>query len=368
MKKLVYILLLLPLTNTVNAQFLKKLKSKVSSVVGTADTPPDNSKSAGSQADGKFTNPAQFGILIKTYTKGEINTAMSGEGGGNFGLHFQSFKVVNNQFVAQIADVLAVYDYENGKLQTTGQKPSQTIRLSDAYNGSEKDFQSKDFSSIDTYNALSKKGPHIQSGRQPGKIDQDFVFNGKSIGRFMSAMVAHNQDSSVVVAAGMTYGKGVSYVMTSSTGQTTTLPGLVMNPPLISPNGKMSAVISTTAAGSTAYLMNGTKVALADYGGSAWIRNSGAIFFPSNKGNTMLMKNDKVAQAIQFPMDLKWLFIGANDDAFCWPGDHCLCFSDNTRFENADFPVKVTINGKDVVYFTAVNVTTGALYLCHHDL
>ncbi|GAA3988932.1 hypothetical protein [Mucilaginibacter dorajii] len=366
MKKLVYILLLLPLTNTVNAQFLKKLKSKVSSVVGTADTPPATTPAA--PADGKFTDPAKFGILIKTYTKGEINTAMGGEGGGNFGLHFLSFKVVNNQFVAQIADVLGVYDYQNGKLQATGQKPPLNISFNDAYNGSEKDFQSKDFSSIDTYNATLKKGPHIQSGRQPGKIDQDFVFNGKSMGRFMSAMIAHNQDSSVVVAAGMSYGKGVSYVMTSSTGQTITLPGLVMSAPLISPNGKMSAVISTTAAGSTAYLMNGTKVVLADYGGFGWIRNSGAIFFPSARGNTVLVKNNKVAQVIQFPMDLKQLFIGANDDAFCWPGDHCLCFSDNTKFENADFPVKVTINGKDVVYFTAVNVITGMLYLCHHDL
>lgn len=366
MKKLVYILLLLPLANTVNAQFLKKLKSKVSSVVGTADVPPASTPSA--PAGGKFTDPAQFGVLIKIYTKGEINTAMGGEGGGNFGLHFLSFKVVNNQFVAQIADVLGVYDYQNGKLQATGQKPSFKTSFNDAYNGSEMDFQSKDFSNHDMEAALFKKGPHVQSGRQPGKIDQEFTFNGKPFARLMSAMVAHNKDSSVVVAMGMSYGKGVSYVMTSSGGQTITLPHMVMSSPLVSPDGKMSAVINTTADGSTAYLMDGRKVPLADYGGFAWIRNSGAIFFPSTKGSTAIMKNDKLAQVIQFPMDLKQLFIGANDDAFCWPGDHCLCFSDNTRFENADFPVKVTINGKDVVYFTAVNVITGMLYLCHHDL
>lgn len=366
MRKLVYILLLLTVTNAVNAQFLKKLKSKVSSVVGTADTPPANTSPASS--DGKFTNPAQFGTLIKVYTKGEINTAMGGEGGGNFGLHFLSFKVVNNQFVAQIADVLGVYDYQNGKLQKTAQKPPLNVSFNDAYNGSEMDFQSKDFSNHDMEAAMLKKGPHVQSGRQPGKIDQEFTFNGKPFARFMSAMVSHNNDSSVVVAMGMSYGKGVSYVMTSSTGQTITLPHMVTSSPLVSPDGKMSAVINTAADGSIAYLMDGRKVPLADYGGYAWIRNSGAIFFPSAKGSTAIMKNNKLAQVIQYPLELKHLFIGANDDAFCWPGDHCLCFSDNTRFENADFPVKVTINGKDVVYFTAVNVITGELYLCHHDL
>jgi hypothetical protein len=366
MKKLVYTIALLLATQVLQAQFLKKLKSKVSSVVGTADTPPASTPSA--QADGKFTDPASFGLLLKIYTKGEISTAMGGEGGGNFGLHFLSFKVVNNQFVAQIADVLGIYNYENGKLQTTGQKPPLNISFNDVYNGSEKDFQSKDFSAIDAYNVMQKKGPHVQGFRQPGKINQEFTFNGRPFASLMSAMISHNQDSSVVVAAGASYEKGVSYVMASSAGQTVTLPGSVMTPPLISPNGKMSAVISITAAGSTAYRMDGTKVVLADYGGSAWIRNSGAIFFPSTKVNTVLMKNNKVAQIIPFPMDLKQLFIGANDDAFCWPGDHCLCFSDNTRFENADFPVKVSINGKDVVYFTVVNVITGMLYLCHHDL
>lgn len=368
MRKLVYTIILLSATQVLHAQFLKKLKSKVNDIVNTTSPPPDNSNAAGSPADGKFTDPARFGILIKTYTKGEINTAMGGEGGGNFGLHFQSFKVVNNQFVAQIADVLGVYDFQNGKLQGTGQKASQTIRLSEAYNGSEQDFQSKGFSDIDTYNAMSKKGQHVQSGRQPGKIDQELSFNGKPFARLMSAMVAHNSDSTVIAASGMSYGKGVSYVLTSSNGQTITLPGPVMTEPLISPNGKMCAVISTNSSGSTVYRADGTKIVLADYGGGAWLRNSGAIFFASTKGNTVLMRNNKVAQIIQFPIDLKQLFIGANDDAFCWPGDHCLCFSDGTRFENADFPIKVTINGKDVVYFTSVNVTTGALFLCHHDL
>lgn len=368
MRKLVYTLILLSATQVLHAQFLKKLKSKVNDIVNTTSPPPNNSNTTGSPTDGKFTDPARFGVLIKVYTKAEINTAMQGEGGGNFGLHFLSFKVINGQFTGQIADVMAVYDYQNGKLQNTGKKPPQNISFNDAYNGSEKDFQSTDFSTLDATNAILKKGPHIQSGRQPGKIDQEFTFKGKSFARFMSAAIGHNADSSVVAAAGMSYGKGVSYVMTSSSGQTTPLPGLVMAAPLISPNGKMCAAISTTATGSTAYRIDGTKIDLADYGGGGWIRNSGAVFFLSSKGNRTLMRNNQIVAATPFPIDLKQLFIGANDDAFCWPGDHCLCFSDNTRFENADFPVKVTINGKDVVYFTAVNVITGMLYLCHHDL
>jgi hypothetical protein len=366
MKKIFYTALVLLASGQLQAQFLKKLKSKVNDVVNTT-TPAAPTQQAGDVTGNGFTDPAKYGVLLKVYSKGEINKAMGGDA-GNFGLHFEAFKVVNGQFTATIADVLSVYTYQNGQFQNTGQKPTPPIHLATAYNGSEGDFQCTDFTAVDTYNAMLKKGPHVQSGRQPGKIDQEFSFNGKPFARFMSAMISHNTDSTVVAAAGMSYDKKVSYVMTSSTGQTLTLAGVTMSAPIISPNGKKIALINTTAAGSIAYYMDGTKTPLTYYNGGAWIRNSGAIFYPSIAGKATLVRNGKVVQGMPYDIDMKHLFIGSNDDAFCFPGDHCLCFSDGTRFENADFPVKVNINGKDAVYFTAVNVVTGTLFLCHHDL
>jgi len=52
----------------------------------------------------------------------------------------------------------------------------------------------------------------------------------------------------------------------------------------------------------------------------------------------------------------------------CWEGDHGLYFSDGTAFENGSSPHKVIIDGKEVMVFLAVNMTSGQIYLCKKEL
>lgn len=66
------------------------------------------------------------------------------------------------------------------------------------------------------------------------------------------------------------------------------------------------------------------------------------------------------------PVDLKRVFINANETGMAWQGYRGLYFTDGTVFENASSPTKVIIDGKEVIVF--LDVEDGKVYLCKHDL
>jgi hypothetical protein len=373
MKKIICILAFLTAIQALHAQsFLNKIKNKINKPASPQTTTAITASATGSSSSSgiKYTDPSVCGTVIKTFSQKEVEAHMGGESGGGFNLYFPSIKVVNNQLQFKVADhVDALYDYTNGQLQNTGSKPAP-VQQYKIYNGSEKDLQSKDFSNFDAENAMLKKGPHIQSGRAPGKIDQAFTFNGKSMGSYVTGFLAHNADSTVVAATATVYGtKGVGYLLVSSNGQKLTLPVPVMMSPLISPDGKFSAAMSQTAAGVTFYVSDGSKVSVNAFANDGiWLRNSGSIFSIDNGHRNALYKNGAVYNTINTPIDLKNLFISSDDKSMCWAGDHGLYFSDGTIFENASSPHKLVINNKEVIVFLDVDIKSGQVYLCKHDL
>lgn len=366
MKKTLYTIALLTAATTLNAQgILGKLKNKLTTNV---------SKNADSQAgaggstalDGStvhYTDPATVGTVLMTYTQSDLNNHPDG-----FDMWFSSVQVVNNQIVAKIAESnTKLYSYSSGQLQKTGEVPPD-INRNTIKNGSEIEFFSKEFSQTDMSNAMLKNGHNVTSGMIPGKAEQTYTFNGKVVGHFAMAQIAHNADSTVVAIAGMSVTGGMSYHLNPSNGAQITLPKGYGAQPLVSPDGKITAALYgvdmkvIVSTGSTFPINNILN-------NQVWLRNTGNVFYiPFNSNSTVIERNGAVFYKFNNPVDLKRLFLNANETGMAWMGYRGLYFSDGTVFENASSPTKVIIDNKEVIVFLDVDVRNGNLYLCKHDL
>lgn len=370
MKKILYTVILTVAANLLHAQSLfNKIKSKVVNKVENtvqATVVP----AAGSAAETKFTDPSPFGTVIYTFSKSEID-ANSGADGINFGLWFTSVKVVNNQLDLQIASGADLFgNYTNGQLVKIKGTADQTL-MNKLYNGSEKDGWSKDFSQYDFAASMLKKGAHVSSGMIPGKAEQTFTFNGKQFANYMSALIAHNADSTVVAAVGMGFSKGVTFSLKTSNGLEIILPKQYGGTPLISPDGKMAgALFQGAGTGGNVYLTNGKVVKINGIANNmVWLRNSGSVFyFTNSRDNNVIERNGEAYHTFEMQTDPKTVFISKDDKNMAWMGSHGLYFSDGTAFENATSPNKVVIDNKEVIVFLAGDIRTGKLFLCRHDL
>lgn len=370
MKKAIYTIALLAIATTVNAQgILGKLKNKVTGNVSqnVQNQVTQQASSSTSQApDGSaihYTDPATVGTVLMTYTQGELNNHPDG-----FDMWFSLVQVVNNQIVAKIGESnTKSYSYSNGQFQKTGEAPPN-INRNAIPNGSEIEQFSVNFSQIDMANAMMKKGHNVSSGMIPGKAEQTYTFNGKQIGSFAMAQVAHNADSTVVAVAGMSMTGGMSYHMNSSDGAKVTLPKAYGALPLVSPDGKITAAI--TPADNKVFVSNGQTFPINDIlNNQVWLRNTGNVFYiPVNSNSTVIERNGAVFYKFNNPVDLKRLFLNANETGMAWIGYRGLYFSDGTVFENASSPTKVIIDNKEVIVFLDVDVNSGKLYLCKHNL
>jgi hypothetical protein len=363
MKKVIYTLLILAAANSANAQgFLKKIKAKVTQAI---EQPVVNQVPAGmgsgTISNDKWTNPSVCGTVVKTFSNKEINDHM-----GGFDIWFPYVRVVNNQLQLQVADYSTVlYDYTSGKLVQAGTPPN--VDRNSLKNGNEKELRSVDFSVQDQTNAITKKGMHVSSGMIPGKPMQSLIFQGKPVGSFMMYQIAHNADSSVVAVAGASISKGLKYSLVSSSGQTLALPAKAGALPLVSPDGKVCAAWITQD--NQAYISNGTVVKTTNaFPEKVWLRNTGNIFSIMDGHGSTLYKNGEVYRAFDFQITPDQIFISKDDKSMCWMGDHGLYFSDGTAFENGSSPHKVIIDGKEVMVFLTVNMTSGQIYLCKKEL
>ncbi|MEP6612620.1 MAG: hypothetical protein ABJA76_12070 [Mucilaginibacter sp.] len=366
MKKAIYTIALLAAAITINAQgILGKLKNKLTDNV---------SKTAQSQAgpgtsmalNGStvhYTDPATVGTVLTTYSQSDLNNHPDG-----FDMWFSSVQVLNNQIVAKIAESnTKSYNYSGGQLQKTGETPPN-INRNAIINGSEIEAFSTDFTQSDMSNAMMKNGHNVTSGIVPGKPEQTFTFHGKVVGNFAMAQIAHNADSSVVAVAGMSVSGGMSYHMNSSTGAKVTLPKGYGALPLVSPDGKITAAIMPVD--QKVYVSNGQTLAITNISNNqVWLRNTGNVFYvPASSNGMSIERNGAVFYKFNNPVDLKRLFLNANETGMAWMGYRGLYFSDGTVFENASSPTKVTIDNKEVIVFLDVDVHNGNLYLCKHAL
>ncbi|MDB5089570.1 MAG: hypothetical protein JWR09_3564 [Mucilaginibacter sp.] len=371
MKKIIYTMALLAAVTTLNAQgILGKLKNKLTSgaskdvqsqVINQAGGPGSSKAPDGSMV--KYTDPATVGTILMSYTQAELGNHPDG-----FDMWFLSVQVVNNQIVAKIAESnTVVYSYSGGQLQKTGETPPN-INRNTLKNGSEIELFSKDFTQTDMGNAMLKNGHNVTSGMIPGKAEQTFTFNGKVVGRFTMAQIAHNADSTVVAVAGMSVTGGMSYHLNPSNGAQITLPKGYGALPLISPDGKITAalfgvdkkvIVSTGAT----YTINDPS------NNQIWLRNTGNVFYIPSIGNSLVMeRNGTLFYKFNNPVDLKRVFLNANETGMAWEGYRGLYFSDGTIFENASAPTKVVLDNKEVIVFLDVDTNNGNLYLCKHDL
>jgi hypothetical protein len=366
MKKAIYTIALLAAANTLNAQgILGKLKNKLTSNVSKN---ADSQAGAGSSTalDGSavhYTDPATIGMVLMTYTQSDLNNHPDG-----FDMWFSSVQVVNNQIVAKIAESnTKSYSYSGGQFQKTGETPPD-IKRNDIKNGSEIELFSKDFTQTDMGNAMLKNGHNVTSGMIPGKAEQTFTFNGKVVGRFAMAQIAHNADSTVVAVAGMSVTGGMSYHLNPSNGAQITLPKGYGALPLISPDGKITAALF--GVDKKVIVSTGSTFPINDIlNNQVWLRNTGNVFYiPFNSNSTVIERNGAVFYKFNNPVDLKHLFLNANETGMAWMGYRGLYFSDGTVFENASSPTKVIIDNKEVIVFLDVDVHNGNLYLCKHDL
>jgi hypothetical protein len=366
MKKAMYSIALLIVANTLNAQgILGKLKNKLADNI--SKTAPSQAGSGTSMApDGStihYTDPATVGTVLTTFSQSDLNNHPDG-----FDIWFSSVQVVNNQLVAKIQESnTKSYSYSNAQFQKTGDTPPN-INRNEIKNGSEIEQFSVNFSQTDMSNALMKNGHHITSGMQPGKPEQTYTFNGKVVGSFMMAQIARNADSSVVAVAGASVTGGISYHMNSSTGAKLTLPKTYGALPLVSPDGKITAAIMPVD--KKVYVSNGQTLTIKDISNNqVWLRNTGNVFYVPVSSNGMnIERNGTVFYKFNNPVDLKRLFLNANETGMAWMGYRGLYFSDGTVFENASSPTKVIINNKEVIVFLDVDLHNGNLYLCKHDL
>jgi hypothetical protein len=364
MKKVIYTLLIVVMANVANAQgFLKKIKAKVTQAVEqpVANQLPQGMASA-AISNGKWADPGICGTVVKTFSKKELDDHM-----GSFDIWFPYVRVVNNQLQLQVADYSSVlYDYTNGKLIQAGTPPN--VDRNALKNGNEFELRSIDFTQQDQMAAMMKNGPHVSSGMIAGKPMQSLTFKGKPIGSFMMFQIAHNADSSVVSVAGASINGGLKYSLVSSAGQTLALPAKPGALPLVSPDGKFSA--AWVGQDNQAYVSNGTvvKTAVGVFPGKLWLRNTGSVFCLVDDHNSTLYKNGAVYHAFDMHLTPKQIFISKDDKNMCWEGDHGLYFSDGMAFENGTSPHKVLIEGKEVMVFLAINLTSGQLYLCKKEL
>jgi hypothetical protein len=366
MKKAIYTMALLAAATTLNAQgILGKLKNKLTSNVSKN---VDSQAGAGSSTalDGSavhYTNPATIGTVLMTYTQSDLNNHPDG-----FDMWFSSLQVVNNQIVAKIAESnTKLYSYSGGQLQKTGETPPD-INRNNIKNGSEVEQFSVNFSQTDMGNAVMKNGHNVTSGMIPGKAEQTFTFNGKVVGRFAMAQIAHNADSTVVAIAGMSVTGGMSYHLNPSNGAQITLPKGYGALPLISPDGKITAAIMPVD--NKAFVSNGQTLPVNNIlNNQVWLRNTGNVFYiPVSSNSIVIERNGVVFYKFNNPVDLKRLFLNASETGMAWMGYRGLYFSDGTVFENASSPTKVMIDNKEVIVFLDVDVHNGNLYLCKHDL
>ena len=258
------------------------------------------------------------------------------------------------------------FSYSNGQFQKTGEAPPNVQRNS-IKNGSELEQFSVDFSQTDMGNALLKNGHNVTSGMIPGKPEQTYTFNGKVVGNFAAAQIAHNADSTVVAVAGMSITGGMSYQMNSSAGAKVTLPKAYGALPLISPDGKIIAAIMPTQ--KMAYVSNGQNWPVTNLtNNQVWLRNTGNVFNLPDANKLTLERNGTTFYKFNNPVDTKLLFLNANETGMAWEGYRGLYFSDGTVFENASSPTKVVIDGKEMIVFLDVDLNSGKLYLCKHAL
>jgi hypothetical protein len=371
MKKAIYTIALLAAATTLNAQgILGKLKNKLtgsasanvqSQVANQAGSPGSSKAPDGSMVS--YTDPATVGTPLFTFSQQDLQNHPDG-----FDMWFTSVQVVNNQLVAKIAESnLMTYSYSNGQFQKTGEIPPN-INRNDLKNGSEIELFSKEFSQTDMSNAMLKNGHNVTSGMIPGKAEQTYTFNGKVIGHFAMAQIAHNADSTVVAVAGMSVTGGMSYHLNPSNAAQISLPKGYGALPLISSDGKITAalfgvdkkvVVSTGSTFPVNNILNN----------QVWLRNSGNVFYiPVNSNSTVIERNGAVYYTFNNPVDLKRLFISADEKSMAWMGYRGLYFSDGTVFENGSAPTKVILDNKEVIVFLDVDTSNGKLYLCRHDL
>ena len=372
MKKTIFTLALIAASQTLFAQggFLNKIKSKVTDAVQKPADAAAQQAAPTAPGSTKFTDPTAFGTLIYTFSKDDLNKHMGGSEGG-FDLWFQNVQVANNQLQFQVVDYDQVYNYSGGQLSNTGSKTTQ--QENKQVLNSEFDLMSKNFTTLDMTNAMLKKGPHVGSGMIPGKPMQTLTFNGKEIGSYYMFNLAHNADSSAIAVAAVSMGTGgMSYSLVTSGGVSTKLPQSYGSQPIISPNGKMAAAIVPlpTGKGADVYISNGSKVTVGvwDVNYAPWIRNSGAVYNIGDQKN--IYKNGELFHAFDNFLfnNPHTFFISDNDKTMCWEGDHGVYFSDGTAVENGMSPHRVIIDNKEVIIFLAVNVGSGKVYLCRHDL
>ncbi|RWY54064.1 hypothetical protein [Mucilaginibacter gilvus] len=371
MKKIIYTLVLISAAHVADAQggLLNRLKNKINS--GAKTTVSNDVASVAAPTSGiKYTDPSQFGKVIYTFSKAEMN-AHGGSDGYGYNMWFPTIAVVNNQLNAIIADNNETsWSYNNGGLQKTGGKPN-TRDQNKINNGSEFYGWSVDFTEHDQAASLQKKGPHVASGMIPGKAEQTYTFNGKVFSSFYIGSIAHNADSTVVAVAGASLTGGMKYFLRSSTGQSASLPAKFGARPLLSPNGKVSAALMLSTNGNSYDVVTtmGANISIGNFiNGLGWLRDSGSIFNVESNDPKALDRNGKLYKTFNVDVDPKMLFISADDNTLCWGGYRGLYFSDGTIFENGQSPRKVVLDGKEVIIFLDVELASGKLYLCRHDL
>ncbi|MCO5946067.1 hypothetical protein [Mucilaginibacter flavidus] len=366
MKKIIYTLAFLSAASAANAQggFLNKIKNKLTSnaAQNAQQATGANTSTAPDGSAIHYSDPAKFGTLILSYSQAEMNNHPDG-----YDIWFPEIKVVNNQVVAKVAESNStMWNYSNGQLQKTGETPPN-INRNNLKNGSELDGFSTDFTQTDAANALMKNGRNVTSGVIPGKQEQTYTFNGKVVGSFWIAQIAHNADSSVVAVAGASISGGISYHMNSSAGTKFTFPKAYGALPLISPDGKMMGVI--TILDKKVYVSNGQNWPFSNLtNNQIWLRNTGNVFNFPDANKLILERNGTLFYKFNNPGDAKLLFLNANETGMAWEGYRGLYFSDGTVFENASSPTKVILDGKEVIVFLDVDLGSGKLYLCRHDL
>ncbi len=366
MKKIIYTLAFLSAASAASAQggFLNKIKNKLTSnaAQNAQQATGANTSTAPDGSAIHYSDPAKFGTLILSYSQAEMNNHPDG-----YDIWFPEIKVVNNQIVAKIAESnTTVWNYSNGQLQKTGETPPN-INRNDIINGSEIEQFSKDFTQTDMANALMKNGHNVTSGMVAGKPEQTYTFNGKVVGSFMMAQIAHNADSSVVAVAGASVSGGMSYHLNSSTGTKLTLPKAYGALPLISPDGKIAAALLPNE--KKVYVSNGQTWPFINLtNNQIWLRNTGNVFNLPDANKMTLERNGAPFYKFNSPTELRLLFLNANETGMAWGGYRGLYFSDGTVFENASSPTKVVLDGKEVMVFLDVDLGSGKLYLCRHDL
>jgi hypothetical protein len=366
MKKIIYTLAFLSAASAASAQggFLNKIKNKLSSnaAQNAQQATGANTSSAPDGSAIHYSDPAKFGTLILSYSQAEMNNHPDG-----YDIWFPEVKVVNNQIVAKIAESnTTMWNYSNGQLQKTGGTPPN-INRNNLKNGSELDGFSTDFTQTDAGNALMKNGRNVTSGMIPGKQEQTYTFNGKVVGSFWMAQIAHNADSTVVAVAGSSISGGINYHMNSSAGTKFTLPKVYGAMPLISPDGKVIGALSVID--KKIYLSNGQTSPFSNLtNNQIWLRNTGNVFNFPDANKLILERNGTLFYKFNSPGDAKFLFLNANETGMAWGGYRGLYFSDGTAFENASSPTRVILDGKEVIVFLDVDLGSGKLYLCRHDL